>query len=57
MLGDSVAIQAGVAGVLHQGPELLFFALFPQFAEVAPMSFWILQSVFTDSAYCLRKVG
>lgn len=42
VLGDGVAIQAGVARVLHQVFELLFTSLLPQFAEMAPMPFGIL---------------
>jgi hypothetical protein len=50
VLGNCVAIQTGVAGVLHQGPELILLSLFSQFAEMAPMPF----RVFTIGFYRFR---
>jgi hypothetical protein len=50
VFGDCVAIQTGVTGVLHQGPELILLSLFPQLAEMAPMPF----RVFTVGFYGFR---
>ena len=38
MFGDSIAVQTGMAGILHQIDNFLFAPLFPQFADMQPMS-------------------
>ena len=52
VFGNGITIQAGVTGVLHQVFELFLPSLFPQFTEVAPVSFW----VFTVGFYRFRHI-
>jgi len=36
--GDGVAVQAAMAGIVHQGLQFLFFPLFSQFTEMLPVA-------------------